>query len=424
MTRRYKAVRWAAPSALTLGLLASRLFPVPALSDPVAGTAPASLYLSVPGMYLVLAPWFTIWDGISMLSWSRLQGFLSGLAALYLIWRVVAHQRSGQRARSWRVWFRELGVLLLALGVALAFFIIGAVWHRPMLALAGVPAEERVVDFHSHTRLSHDVGDTWMRGFDGPANLRWHARAGFDAGFITDHNAISRQPPVVSRQSRAKGSTIACPGTEVSAWQSHIVLLGDTLPVNRELYSASLPGLLQLLQISETAYRSLTVASLPEYRRNHWNRLDTLIAAGLDGFEIVNASPKANELPRSERDRVTALARVNNLFVVGVSDSHGWGATSMVWNLVRVPPGTAQAGLCDAILEELHRGFSAVRVIERHRLRPDSPWPLWLTPLGVLWETWRSMGWPLTVSCVGWVWLLWSGSILLRSLTSRAKIAP
>jgi hypothetical protein len=376
-------------------------------------------------VYLVLAPWFTVWDGISMLSWSRLQGFLTGLAVLYLIWRIVVYRRARRPGPSWRVWVREPGVLLLALGMTVAFLLVGAVWHRPMLSLAGVPAEERVVDFHSHTRLSHDVGDTWMRGFDGGANLRWHARAGFDAAFITDHNVVSRQPPVVSRQSGVhRSTTIGCPGIEVSAWQSHIVLLGDTLPVRRERYSSSLQGLLGLLQTSESAYGSLTVASLPEYRRNHWNRLDTLIAAGLDGFEIVNASPKANQLSQSERNRVTALARLHNRFVVGVSDSHGWGATSMVWNLVRIHRGTAQSNLCDAILRELRRGFSAVRIVERHRLRPDSPWPLWLTPLGMLWETWRSMGWQLTVSWLVWVWLLWSLRILLRSPTSGAKIAP
>ena len=42
--------------------------------------------------------------------------------------------------------------------------------------------------------------------------------------------------------------------------------------------------------------------------------------------------------------------------------------------------------------------------IERHRLRPDAWWPLCLTPLGVVWETWRSMGWALTWSWLAWIW--------------------
>jgi hypothetical protein len=79
----------------------------------------------------------------------------------------------------------------------------------------------------------------------------------------------------------------------------------------------------------------------------------------------------------------------------------------MVWNLVSVPPATPRAALCGAILGRLRYGFEAVRVIERHRLRPDAWWPMALTPIGMLWETWRSMGWPLAASWLLWIWLPW-----------------
>jgi hypothetical protein len=306
-----------------------------------------------------------------------------------------------------------------------------------MLSLTGASAGERVVDFHSHTNASHDVEGTFMESFDLDANLRWHERAGFDVAFITDHNVPSQEARVVRRESRfwtqqsgdesgesaemsldsvseaarAEGAervTEGCPGIEVSAWRAHIVLLGDTLPVDRGKYNGSLDGLLQLLKTSERAYGSLTVASLPEYRRNHWDRLDTMAGAGLDGFEIVNASPKANELTRAERDRVIGAARAYDKFVIGVSDSHGWGATSMVWNLVSVAPATPPEAVCRAVLGRLRDGFEAVRVIERHRLRPDAWWPMALTPIGVVWETWRGMGWVLTASWIFWIWLVWA----------------
>ena len=77
-----------------------------------------------------------------------------------------------------------------------------------------------------------------------------------------------------------------------------------------------------------------------------------------------------------ERDSVIALARSANVFVVGVSDSHGWGATSMVWNLVRLrDPLSKSADVCAAVLHRLSGGFPAVQVVERHRLRPDAWWP-------------------------------------------------
>ncbi len=381
----------------------------------MAGASPPTLHLATPELYLLFAPLFSLWDGVSMLSLSRLGGFLIGLALIYAVGRL-SQALIRRRFR----WLRELGMLLLSASLLLAFVLIGAIWHRPMLSLAGVSPDDRVVDFHSHTNVSHDVAGTLMKNFDAEANRRWHSRAGFDAAFITDHNVPSHESRVTSRESRAADGTVLCPGIEMSAWRAHIVLLGDTLPVDRTRYNGSLEELLDLLGASESAYGALTVASLPEYRRNHWNQLDTLVAAGLDGFEIVNAAPKANELTRSDRDRVIALARAHDKFVAGVTDSHGWGATNMVWNLVRAPSGPDGPALCGVVLQQLRQGFTAVRVIERHRLRADSGWPLWLTPLGVVWETWRSMGWAQTASWIAWIWL---GGFLLRRRSLRGNIA-
>lgn len=384
------------PAVLTAGILLAQALAVPALADPLGDPLPQGLRLALPWSYLLLAPLFTLWDGVSMLSMSRLHGFLVGLALLYAAVRLaLALARRRTRLRRELV---SLGTAVLALA---AFVAGGLLWHRPMAALAGATADEAVVDFHTHTRASHDVGGTLMDGYDAGANLRWHRRAGFDATFLTDHNTVTR----------AAGNGAgpqACPGIEVSAWRAHVLLLGDTAAVDRSRYNRDLAGLLDLLATSERAYGALTVASIPEYVRNHWDRLDTLVASGLDGFEIVNAAPKANELTRAQRDRVVALARRTGRFVVGVSDHHGWGATSMVWNLVTVPGWRrAPEGVCPAVLSRLREGFGAVRIVERHRLRPDDPWPRLLTPLGVVWETWRAMGLAAAGSWLAWIWGLW-----------------
>jgi hypothetical protein len=350
-------------------------------------------------VYLVFAPVFTLWDGVSMLSMTRLVAFLGGTVALYLFWRATRWLLSGKDSGARIRLLHELRVFGISATLFVAFVAIGAVWHRPMLSLSGPAPDEIIVDFHSHTNVSHDVRDTWMRGFDAGANRRWRSRAGFDAAFITDHN-VSHQSPVVS--TNGGGQTVLCPGIEISAWRAHIVLLGSTGPVDRTQYRG-LEGLLTLLATSDSAYRALSLASLPEYRRNHWSRLDTLGAAGLDGFELVNASPKANELTRPEVKRVIDVARTHDRFIAGVSDSHGWGATSMVWNLVRAP-GESRRDPCPTVIRQLRNGFGAVRIIERHRLRPDDWWPAVTTPLGVIWETWRSMDWSLAASWLIWIW--------------------
>lgn len=384
------------PLALTGALLLAQVAAVPPLADPLGWPLPPNLHLALPWGYLVFAPLCTLWDGVSMLSMGRLEGFLRGTALLFVVARVVPaliRRRVALR--------REL--VALAVGsLALASFIAGGLLrHRPMAALAGASADDAVVDFHTHTRASHDVGGTLMDGYDLDANLAWHRRAGFDATFITDHNLAT--PP------EAPGAAVrGCPGTEVSAWRSHIVLLGDTTLVDRTRYNRDLAGLLDLLRSSEPDYGALSIASMPEYVRNHWGRLDSLVANGLDGFEIVNASPKANELTRAQRDTVVALARRTGRLVVGVSDHHGWGATSMVWNLAELPGWRAEPRrLCARLLDRLGDGFGAVRIVERHRLRPDDPWPRLLTPIGVVWETWRAMGWAALASWLAWIWGIW-----------------
>jgi len=394
------------PLGLTAGLLAARAAAAPPLSDPLGAALPPSLHLAYPPLYVLLAPLFTLWDGVSMLSMSRLRGFLLGLLVLYVLWRggrvlwrrIAWSDRPPPRAPL----RREVVLLAVALAALVLFVGAGLLWHRPMAALAGVDARDVVFDVHSHTNVSHDVRGTLMRGFDTEADLRWHRRAGFDAVFVTDHNTVAGLRPHA-------GPPALCPGIEVSAWKAHVVLLGDSVPVDRSRYTGSLAALRTLLAESDSVYGALSVLSLPEYERNHWSRLDTLVAAGADGFEIVNAAPKANELSRARRDSVVALARRTNRFVVGASDSHGWGATSMVWNLMRMSGGgVAGPGLCPTLLGGLRRGFGSSRIVERHRLRADSGWPLLLTPAGVVWETWRAMGWMLTAAWLAWVWLLWA----------------
>ena len=392
------------PVILTAAILLAALFPAPALTNPTGQPVPLGIHLVVPLPYLLAGPLFGSWDAISMLSQSRMHGFVTGVGVLYLLWRLMAGHR-----RPARTWGRQvLRELLVACGGFLAFAIyllVGALWHRPMIRLAGVPSDVAVVDYHSHTNVSHDVRGTLVAGFDAEANRRWHARAGFDAAFITDHNTIA------GWVGHLGGSPELCPGVEVSAYGAHIVLLGDTLPVHQPSYDGSLDSLLALLRESASQYGSIAIASIPEYARNHWQNLPRFLDAGLGGFEVVNAAPKANELSRAKRDSVIVLARNRDRLILGVSDEHGWGATNMAWTLSERPGWKRGQPVCGLLLDRLrHGGFAAFQILERHRLRPEDRWPLWLTPIGAIWELWRSMGWPLTVSWLAWTWTLTLGS--------------
>jgi hypothetical protein len=392
---------------LTLGLLAARILRAPPLSYPTGNPLPEGLGLHVPILHLILSPLFDLWDGVSMLGMTRLKGFVAGLALLFVGWRVVTiiRRRSVDPDAGPPIGLvREAGTFFFCLVLLLAFVAGGMLWHRPMVSLQGLPPSTISADFHSHTRASHDVGGSLMKRFDAEASRRWHHRGGFDVAFITDHNTTDGFPAEWSHN----GSTLLCPGIEVSAWRAHVVLLGVNQPVDRSPYSDSLGGVLQLLRESASRYGGLAIASLPEYDRNHWENLQALVNAGVAGFEIVNASPKANDFRRVRRDSIIALANRSDLLLLAVTDSHGWGATILGWNLVRIP-GWQPDGLrsCEELTARLaDGGTAAVQIAERHHLGRESWWPWILTPAGVVWESWRSMGVLQVVSWVVWIWMI------------------
>lgn len=399
MRRRIPAA-YAAAMGLTAAVLLARLVPAPPLTDPTGGVLPVGLGLEVPGLYVLLAPIFMVWDGVALLSKSRMEGFLLGVIAGYVLWRAARRWLVRRRLLS-TIW-REAAMLVIAT-LALAGFVLGgALWHRPMAGLTGVPDSHMAVDFHTHTDSSRDVRGTLVAWYDLEANRRWHARAGYHAAFITDHNRRTLDAPSVG----GPGMPVLCPGSEIGAYKSHVVLLGPGAENNRDPYERELDGLLQLLRESREAGVP-AILSIPEYERNHRDRLGELIVAGAAGLEISNGSPKANELTGARRDSIVAIAQEHDAAVVGVSDHHGWGATAMTWSLLARPAGAEGEQLCAAAVDAIiGGGFQAVQIAERHRVAPDAWWPPLLTPAAVVWEGWRSMSGALTVSWLAWIWIV------------------
>jgi hypothetical protein len=258
----------------------------------------------------------------------------------------------------------------------------------------------------------------WLQGdFDLEASRRWHARGGFDAFFVTDHNRIDGWAPAQIGERTVPHGPVACPGEELSLWGAHIVVLGNTDSIPRGMYADSAPGIARLLHESESKWGGVTLASLPEYNENHFADLDQWIAGGIDGFEISNAAPKANRQTLGERDSVVRLAERSGRWLAGVTDQHGMGATVQAWTLVAVSDSAESP--CVGILRTLQTGgFAATWVIERHRLRIDSAWPIILTVIAVPWEGWRAAGTWQVVS-----WLAWTWGIVLLSVRRSRKVA-
>jgi len=385
---------------LTAGILLAQAARLPELVDPLGAPLPVTWRLDTPWLYWILAPLFSLWDQVAMLSRSRLSGFLVGLAVGYVAWRVVV--RRGRRVRWQRMAREEAGALTTSV-LALALFVAaGLAWNtRPSRRLVGLGSEELTVEVHSHSNVSHDVKVWPVSGFDVAASIAWHERAGVDVLFITDHNLATGW----ERHGLAavQGQLRICPGMEVSAFGAHVVVLGSPLPVDPSAYRGTPENRARLFREVAQAPGVVAIASLPEYR----GEAAEFLAEGVGGFEIVNASPKANEFTRAERDSVVALAQAGNRVVLAAGDQHGYGATPMAWNVLRLP-GWRRLGdsLCTTVVSALKAGGPAVaRIAERTRLRPDHLLPGVLTPLGVLWMAWATLGAAGVVSWLAWIWL-------------------
>lgn len=352
--------------ALSGLVLAGALWPLPPVVDAVTGATPGDAELTRPLLYTVFAPFSNLLDALTFLSLERAQTALAGWA---LVLAAIGAARPG--ALRLRVGRAALGPIVL---IALAGATV--VLPRPVPRLVADSAVT-VLDYHAHTEASHDGRGSWTAEDLG----RWHAAQGFHSAYVTDHNIVFNR--------RVEQPIPLLPGVEWSVYRQHIVALGAAQDVDRERYQGDTRRLLALFAELHRQ-GALGIASLPEYWRNHREDLDAFVAAGVDGFEIVNCAPKAIGFAAPNRRDVLALAARHDLLVTGASDHHGWGRVTCVWNL-SVPGG---------------RGFRANRVVTRPMVLAQGDSPAWSAAFTQPWLMFRSLTWGERMSWLTWILVL------------------
>ena len=208
---------------------------------------------------------------------------------------------------------------------------------------------------------------------------------------MTEHNLLFDQ--------RVQQPIPLLPGVEWSVAGQHIVALADTLPVDRGRFGRDTRSLLGLFGELHR-HGALSIASLPEYWLAHWDDLDEFVAAGLDGFEIVNCAPKALAFPAARRGQVLALAAARDLLVVGASDNHGWGKVTCVWNL-------ALSGV---------RGYRSNQVVARPLALAQGEWLPWTAAYTQPWLMFRGLSWSERCSWITWILVV----LIYRAVPRRA----
>ncbi len=346
----------------------------------MTGAPPADVDLVRPTLYTLLAPVSNVLDALTFLSLDRVKAFLITWVAALALWGLL--RRGSLRRRLVVAVLAPLAVILLGVAAVLL--------PRPVPRLVAADSTLTVIDYHAHTALSHDG----RRGWTTADLAEWHAAQGFGASYITDHNVVF---------SGGVDTLISLlPGVEWSVYDQHVVALGNVAPVERGVYGRDTRAMLGLFGALHRQ-GAIGIASLPEYWRNHWGELDDVVAAGADGFEIVNCAPKALAFPAAARSQVLQIAESRDLLVVGASDNHGWGKVTCVWNL----------------LSPSAHGYRSNRVIARPIALAQGEWQVWTAAYTQPWLMLAGLSWSERSS-----WLTWILVILIYRAVPRRSGDP
>jgi hypothetical protein len=404
--------RLGVPLFITALVLAGAVAGSPALTNGATGAAATSARLEVGWGYVVLAPLTTVQDTLSVLTLGQHYAVLATLILVFLLWRVarVRRRRLGFVRRAGR----ELWVAALALAGLLAFYGYGVLGPRPMAALVPEDEDVVVVDVHSHTEHSHDARGGWSA----EDNRAWHAGAGFDAVYISDHRTYQGFLDAVGgNPERAGDGTVVLPGLEIKFAGKYASALGESWRYRPAMDGNTLIADSVYAVYRRTGLRPTLVFTIPSSTYGVLPATpDTL---GYVALELSDAAPRGLRQSRRDRALLLRMADSLNLALVAATNNHGWGRTAAAWTLMRIPgwQELSPDQLGAAIEGKLHtERREASWVVERAiPWSDDSPVALATTVPAITWAMFGGMGPGERVS-----WLLWSWLIALAA-TLRAR---
>jgi hypothetical protein len=383
-------------AAASVVLLAGALARVAPVHDAVTGAALPDARLVLPAAYVALAPLCDLADAIAALPLHAHYALMLSLLAGGLAWP--ARRVTSRVAR--------------ALGLVLGVYLIAVLLPRPVARLVVRDPDAVVVDFHSHTRASHDG----RRDHTAEANRAWHAASGFDVAYVTDHGTPAGAVAGARGNPRRAGDgTVLLPGVEVRRDGQHLNVLGIRPADSLAYAGGELQDDVFAAQAGAYDVPRVVVLTVP-------GRLGAPDGGpALDAVEISDASPRGLEQGDRDRQAAPALAERLHLATLAGSDDHGWATNAVAWNVLRIPGWRAMTP--DALDRAIRRTIlthrrDAVRVVERRAaVLPSGSLaePVDEVPTR-LWMLCRELSWPERAAWLAWLW----APALLGALRRRA----
>lgn len=374
--------------------------------------------LRLPTAYLLLAPLSNVLDTLTIMSVRQHIAFVLTIIVCYALWWWRIGRAGLAQALPARRALRELARLGVGLVVLLAVYASVAVLPRPMARL-DASIDVMVVDFHAHTRFSHDGRPDWS-----PEDVRrWHHDAGYDVAFITDHRTFEGARDAWANNPVSAGlGTVLLPAIEVVWKGEHVNVLdadrmyrGMLTPTLRDIDDQAL-GLMSLVPGAEPILIETVPGDLAKVHAASGRG-----TAGVRAIELVDGAPRGLGQTRADRLRIVHLADSTNIALVAGSDHHGWGHTAAGWTLMFIPQWrtTSPDALSKAIANVLRiGGRGSTRVVARYIANTE-----------------RGIALPFSAPLVGWgmlralsgderiVWLAWCFALYLgwRTLIARRR---
>lgn len=378
---------WPALAALVLSITA--FVARDPVVDALTGGPVADVRLGFSFSYLVLAPVLAAFDHLSFLTDRQHLVVLVSLILLFVGWRV-GRRILGHAGSPWVL--RECLVALFSLIGLIAFYGFGVLGVRPMASLRSEDPDLVIVDFHSHTEVSHDG----RPGFDVSARRAWHRGAGFDLAYLTDHLSLDAVGEASAANPALAGEGLSfLPGREVRFKNQHIVVLGSEDPAAGVPDHAPWPVLIQ------TIPNDLSRVPVPDADGER---------GGVYAIELVDADPRGLRQSGEDREMLLAIADSLNLALVAGSNHHGWGRAAAAWTMFRVPGWRTQSPteVGREIEDSIRRDRAdAGQVVERPRLSPgpgrEPVLAELLTLPRLVWHVLTSLTLPERLAWLAWV---------------------
>ena len=395
--------------ALTLLVLGTAFRPLDPIRDAVNGGLVIDARLERSLGYTVVGPLSGLLDAMTLFTVGQIIAFTLWSLGLYAVARFVRRRHAAVSIG------REAFYAVSAFVALLLVYAAAAVLPRPMAQLIITRSDVIAVDFHTHTGYSHDGRPGWSA-----ADVRdWHAAAGYNAAYITDHATFDGVKDALPLDTTVAGQGFTLlPGLEAFYHGEHVNILNagvrfkgtttaDMRTVDDQalLMASQFPGLEPVL--IETIPGDLSMM-IPAPGPG---------APGVRAIEIVDGSPRGMSQARRSHDLIVHLADSLNLALVAGSDNHGWGKTAPGWTLIRVPEWRGLGP--DVLAKEIERvirqaGRAGTHVVER-TTAGARPIDVAVTLPAVLWTVMRTLSSGERFAWLVWIWGAWLIARLVRS---------